>query len=134
MGVINSQYNPDFVDARVVFTDLACLSSVYVGAAVIINSGTISNAIATSMATSNVIGIVEAKPSLNKCTVRVLGVTENDIYTGLDESKEYYLSDAIAGEVTDTPPSASGSIMLKLGQPVDSENMLILKGVRIIRN
>ena len=133
MGVINSQFNPDFVDARVVLTNVDCNSSVYIGAVVIMVSGTAINALADSLTNSNMIGIVESKISLNKCNIRVQGTTEGDIFSGLDESKEYYLSDAIAGAISDLPPTASGSVILRIGQPFDDGNMVVLKGQRTVR-
>tara|TARA_R110000851_G_scaffold91621_3_gene199990 strand:- start:923 stop:1357 length:435 start_codon:yes stop_codon:yes gene_type:complete len=119
--------------ANVVIPNVPCLSSVYVGAAVIMNTGgTASNAIATSLATSNVIGIVEFKPSLNQCNIRVIGVSLG-IFVGLDVVKEYYLSDTIEGLITTTIPTASGSIMLKLGQPFSATEFLVTKGQSVVR-
>ncbi len=118
---------------NVVLSNIDCLSSVYVGAAVIINGGVVSNALANSMVQSNIIGIVEEKLSLNKCNVRVSGVTGGSIFSGLDETKEYFLSASVAGQITETPPSNSGDIMLKVGQPFDSSNFLVLKGQRTVR-
>jgi hypothetical protein len=133
MGVINSQFEAEFIDARVVLSNVDCLTSVYIGAAVIISGGVASNALADSMANSNVIGVVESKPSATKCNIRVLGVTEGDIFTSLDETKEYYLSDSVAGSIVDAPPSSSGSILLRIGQPFDTKNMLVVKGIRTVR-
>ena len=61
------------------------------------------------------------------------GITEGDIFSGLDETKEYYLSDAIAGEMSSTPPTASGSIMIRVGQPFGTTNLLVIKGMRTVR-
>ncbi len=133
MGVIGGQVETEFADARVVLSNVDCLSSVYAGAAVIITAGTVSNALADSMANSNVIGVVESKLSLNKCNIRVLGVTEGNIFSGLDETKEYYLSESVAGDIVSTPPTSSGSILLRIGQPYDSANMLVIKGLRTVR-
>jgi len=133
MGIVGSHFDPEFVDARVVLTNVDCNSSVYEGAVVVLISGVAVNAQADSLANSNMIGIVESKLSLNKCNIRVQGTTDGDIFSGLDESKEYFLSDSIAGEITATPPSATGSIMLKVGQPFDSGNMVVLKGQRTVR-
>ncbi len=124
---------PAFVDARVVLTDVPCNASVYVGALVYMNgSGVAINAIATGLTTSNIMGIVESKPSLEQCDIRVLGVTTS-IFYGLDVTKEYFLSDTNEGEMQNVPPTASGSVMLKIGQPYSSDQMLVLKGTRTVR-
>lgn len=119
--------------ANVVLTDVPCNSSVYVGAAVRMTSGgTAVNAQGNSISNANVIGIVEEKSSTTICNIRVLGVSSS-IFSGLDVTKEYYLSDSIAGLITTTIPTASGSVMLKLGQPFSSTEFLIIKGQQVVR-
>lgn len=119
--------------ANVVLSKVPCETSVYVGAAVIMQaSGIAKNALADSEANSNVIGIVESKPSVAECDIRVLGTTA-DIFAGLDVSKEYYLSATVAGGVTISPPTATGNIMLRVGQPFSATEMLVNKGQRIVR-
>lgn len=119
--------------ANVVLNDVSCDISVYVGAAVrMTTGGTALNAIADSLANSNVIGIVESKPSTTTCNIRVLGVSLS-IYTGLDVTKEYYLSDSIAGEIQTSTPTSSGSVILKLGQPFSDTEFLMTKGQRTVR-
>jgi len=133
MGVINSQFESELIDSRNVLFNVPCNSSVFVGAAVRMSSGAAINAIADSIANSNVIGVVEAKASLNQCDIRVGGVTTGNIFSGLDETKEYFLSDSIAGDLTTIPPLASTHIILRVGQPYDDQNLLVIKGTRIIR-
>jgi len=123
-----------FATANVVLSDIACDPSVYIKAAVRMQSGIAYNAQADVLANSNVIGIVESKGSSTLCNIRVLGVTVGDIFTGLDETKEYYLSETVAGGLSVLPPVASGSVVLRIGQPFDSTNMLVIKGVRTIRS
>ena len=119
--------------SNVLLTNVDCLSSVYAGAVLILNgSGVAENAIADSLANSNMIGICEVKPSLNKCDIRVLGTT-GVLYSSLDTTKEYYLSDSSAGAITTTIPSASGSVILKIGQPFSSTRMVVMKGQRTVR-
>ena len=95
-------------------------------------SGTAQNAIADSLANSNMIGICESKSSINVCDIRVLGTT-GALYSSLDTTKEYYLSDSTPGQITTTIPSASGHVVLKIGQPFSSTEMLVLKGQRTVR-
>ncbi len=119
--------------ANVVLLNVPCASSVYVGAAVRMNvGGTAINAIADNLENSNIIGIVELKQSLNVCNIRVLGVSEN-LFSGLDVTKEYYLSDSVAGQITTTIPTASGSVVLRVGQPFSETDFLVNKGQRMQR-
>ena len=119
--------------ANVVIPNVPCLSSVYVGAAVHMDvGGTATNSLANSLLTSNIIGIVESKSSLNLCNIRVIGVSLA-VFAGLDVVKEYYLSDSIPGLITTVIPTASGSIMLKIGQPFSSTEFLVNKGQAVVR-
>jgi len=131
MGVINAQVSED--SGGLVISGVACDPSVYIGSAVRMDAtGTAFNAIATGLTTSNVIGIVESKQTSTNCTIRVSGTTI-DIFTGLDVTKEYYLSDTIAGAITTTIPSLPTRIMLKLGQPFSDKSFLFMKGNRVER-
>lgn len=124
---------PETQQVNIVLTNVTCDASVYQGAAVrMTGAGTAVNAIADSIANSNVIGIVESKPSSTLCNIRVLGVTST-IFTGLDVTKEYYLSDTIAGEINTTVPTTTGHVKIKLGQPFSATEFLVLKGEAIVR-
>lgn len=119
--------------ANVVLIDVPCEASVFIGAAVVVNgAGIARNAIADSLTNSNVLGIVESKASTTQCNIRLLGAT-SAIFTGLDVTKEYFLSDSIAGGLQTTIPTASGMIVLKLGQPLSDEEFVVLKGQRTVR-
>lgn len=117
--------------------EVACDSSVYVGAAVylIISNGSVKafNAIATTPETSNVFGIVESKPSSNICKIRFGGITES-IFVNLNLAQEYYLSDLIAGHIVseDNQPVQIGSVLVKIGQPYSSSRMLYSRGGKLI--
>lgn len=118
---------------NVVLTDVPCNAAVAVGDWVRLDgTSTCQKAIADSEANSNVLGVVEEKASAVLCTVRVLGVSSG-IFAGLDVAQEYFLSASTAGAMTTTPPSASGEILLKLGQPFSATEFLVLKGMRIER-
>lgn len=117
----------------ILLKDVPCDVTVYVSAAVIMNGlGTALNALADSIANSNVIGIVVSKSSSTLCDIRVTGVT-NDVFAGLDVSKEYYLSNTTPGGITTTPPITSGHIRLKLGQPFSGLSLLVAKGERVVK-
>jgi len=119
--------------ANVVLEDVPCEASVYVGSAVIMQaSGIAKNGLADSIANSNILGIVEAKNDTELCNIRVLGVSLS-IYTGLDVTKEYFLSATVAGEITTIIPTTSGNVILKLGQPFSATEFLMNKSDRTIR-
>lgn len=109
-----------------------CEASAQVGHWVRMSSGTAVRAQADVFANSNVIGVIEEKSSPTVCTIRFLGETL-DIFTGLDETKEYYLSEITPGEMTTIPPTTPGNIIIKVGQPVTATAFLVLKGTRIQR-
>jgi hypothetical protein len=119
---------------NVVLQNVACDSSVYIGAWVRMDgTGTAFNAIASSSATANIIGICESKSSATLCNIRVGGVSLA-LYAGLDPTKDYFLSPSVAGGMQTTPPSASGQVMIKLGQPFSATQFLPLKGPLVIRS
>lgn len=119
---------------NIVITSVPCDSSVEVGDAVIMTmDGTAVQASASSFSTSNVIGIADAKESSLLCDIRTSGVS-NNVYSGLDPTLDYYLSDTAPGKLTTTPPTASGAVILKIGQPFNSTSLLVSKSLRIIRS
>ena len=116
-----------------ILENVPCDSTVYVGAAVYLNgAGIAHNGLADDEATSNIIGIVISKASSLLCTIRVLGVTPA-IFAGLDVTKEYFLSDTVAGEITTTVPTNSGHVVLKLGQPFSTDKFVVIKSTRMVR-
>lgn len=117
---------------NVVLEDVVCNAAVAIGSVVRMASGVAELAVGDTLANSNFIGIVEAKSSATLCTIRVSGVSENNIFSGLDEEKEYYLSTTTLGALTAIPPTSG--IMVRVGQPFDSQSMLVLKGMRIKRS
>lgn len=120
-------------NSGIVIDNVPCASDVYVGAMVYIESdNTAHNAIATGLTVSNVIGLVESKPSTNIAVIRCSGVS-SEIYTALDPTLEYFLSDTVPGGITTTPPSTAGHVMLKVGQPFTNLKFLFNKKDRFIR-
>jgi len=120
--------------ANVVLPNVTCLASVFVGAVVIMDVGGFAkNAIANSLANSNIIGVVESKASTVLCNIRVIGVTDA-IFSGLDVTKEYFLSDSVAGTMVNVAPIASGSVIIRVGQPFSATELLVNKGQRVVRS
>lgn len=140
-----------------VLADFPCDSSVYVGAAVIVEEdnfveslmedwtflsmvlsmdyGTYDalavNGLADSMENSNVLGLVESKPTPTTCNIRLFGASAAN-YLGLQMNDEYYLSDEYPGALvkSDNIPIASGHVVLKIGQPINSTQLLFARGER----
>jgi hypothetical protein len=121
-------------DDSILISDVDCEPSVLVGNWVRMNSlGVAVNALANNKANSNVIGLVEAKSGNTKCTIRVIGLS-SVVFTGLDTSEEYYLSDVNPGQMTTTPPTAPGTFVVRLGQPFSSNRFLINRSIRFKRS
>lgn len=126
-----SQFDEGVPNCRLV--NVTCDPSVYIGAAVRVDTGVAYNALADNLLNSNVIGIVEEKANATTCTIRFLGLTVDSIFVGLDEESEYYLSEITPGLITKIPPVAPGSVIVKVGQPFSPTQFLVLKGTRTQR-
>ena len=113
------------------WTDLASLTSMSYSPS---STTLAANALADTYANSNVLGICINKPSANLCDIRLSGSTA-DIFTGLDVTEEYYLSDTVPGEIVKTPdaPTDPGTVLLKIGQPYSDLKFVVFKGERIVR-
>lgn len=132
MSLLTSAFNPAGNSANAILTGVPCNPSVVVGDFVRVDSGVVVKALADTFDHSNVLGLVELVNPDGTCTVRINGVSE-PVFSGLNESLEYYLSDLTPGALTSSAPVASGAVVLKVGQPFDSERLIVLKGSRIVR-
>ena len=130
-AVVNKVTN----NANVVLKNIPCNSLVSVTDWVVVDSfGVLQKAQADAFSNSNVLGLVESKPTSTTANVRVLGET-GDIFSGLDVTQEYFLDEITSGSMKTTRPSGTpGFIVLKLGQPTAATRFLVLKGERIIRS
>lgn len=131
MTFFSNAYLPPADKANSVLTGIPVDPSVVIGDCVKIIGGTAYPAKADALENSNVLGIVEQIDGLT-AQIRVAGITL-PIYSGLEEEKEYFLSDQVAGGLQDVPPTSPGSVLLRMGQPYDSERLFILKGERTVR-
>lgn len=135
MAIVGNTSLPSF-STDLVLQNLPCNPSVNVGDWVRLDTGVIVQAIADSFDNANVLGLAESKSTSTLVNVRVGGISK-PLFTGLDPSKEYLLSDTVAGSSNPTGvnvPIISGHVIIKVGQPVDSNRFLVLKGIRIIRS
>ena len=115
--------------------NVVCDNSVYEGSFVKMSSlGIAFNALADTIDNANVIGCVESKETSTLCTIRFLGLTNGDIFSDLDVTKDYYLSDTVAGGITTTPPVGTGKVVLYLGQAFSSSKFLIKRGIGMVRS
>lgn len=124
---------PPTGEPNVVISNVPCDSTVIEGDIVIMVSGVAFQADASTIETSNAVGIAENKLSSTLCDIRVIGVTA-DIYSGLDTTKDYYLSDTQPGKLTIIPPTASGTVLLRMGQAFTSTSFLVNKSLRVLRS
>ncbi len=116
-----------------VLFDLDCDSTVFVGAVVYFRSnGLLYNALADDITTSNVIGICTKKGTTTTCDVRVNGVT-GELFTGLDVTKQYYLSDINEGRLSTTIPTDSGHVVMNIGQPMTDKKLVVNRKLVTVR-
>jgi len=131
MTLFSNAFLPAQDKANSVLTGIPLDASVVLGDAVKIIGGVAYPAQADTLENSNVLGVVEQIDGMTG-QIRVAGVTL-PIYSGLEEDKEYFLSDQVAGGLQDVPPTASGAVLLRIGQPYDGERLFVLKGERTVR-
>ena len=110
-----------------------CDVSVDVEDVVIMNSGIAVQAIASSISTGRAIGLCERKLSPTSCIVIVSGISEIG-FTGLSENRDYFLSDSTPGQLIITPPSASGSVVMKLGTALTDSSFVVNRELKVIRS
>lgn len=69
------------------------------------------------------IGVVTAKSDATHCTVMTDGLAS--IFVGLTAGSRYFLSDAVAGAIVTTPPSAGGSFVQEIGEALTATEMVV---------
>jgi len=122
-------------NANVVLENLECTPTTAVGDVVRVDAaGIVTPAMANSLANSLVLGIVESKSDDTTATVRVSGLTVESVFSGLNETAEYYLSATTPGQITQTIPAASGQVIVKIGQAFGTDRILVNIGDRILRS
>lgn len=112
-----------------------CDAGVNVGDFVYIDATeTAQQAIATSTATANVVGIVIAKPSVSTANIESDGIVDG-VLTGLTAPNVLFLSATTPGGVTTTPPATGnvGQVRLRLGRVLSADCFELDKGTGIIQ-
>ncbi len=113
--------------------DMVCTAIEQIGDAVYTNSaGEVRQANNSSISTAKVTGFIISKASATSCKVRLFGLI--DTFTGLDVGKEYFLS-GVSGDIDLAVPTATGSVLSRVGQAVKNDLFFInLNNNYIIRN
>lgn len=111
-----------------------CDASVAVGDWVYLDQfGIAHSAIATSLEASNVVGLVESKSATTNCLIRFSG-RSLVVFSGLDPTKDYFLSASTAGQMVLTGPSSgSGNWLVPLGRPLTDKKFIVNIKTRIKR-
>jgi len=121
------------VGEGLVIRNVPCDVSVFVRAGVRVSvGGTAFNASAAALSTANVIGVVQGKPTTTTCDIRVLGTTPA-VFAALDVTKEYFLSATSDGILTPVPPTGSGAVVVRIGQPFSATKFMVNKGTPLER-
>lgn len=95
-------------------------------------AGTVTPAQATSQAGSDIVGIATAAASMGAAvTYQTTGVVD---YTpgGLTPGSIYYLSAAVAGGITATPPSSAGQYIVVVGKATAANKLVLQIGQGIL--
>ena len=100
-----------------------CSATEDVGDAVYIFSGMdVRQANNSDISTAKVIGFIVNKPTSTTCNVRVAGVI--DAFVGMTVGSQYFL-DGVDGEIIENAPTTPGSVLVRLGQAIDTDVFLI---------
>ncbi len=112
---------------------VACATSVYAGSVVRLSGSTFVNSQSDIKANGHVFGICQAKSSTTVCDVLLPGGITSSIYTGLDVTKEYFLSVSTAGLIVVAPVSLTvGQTVWYIGKPYDTQRLLFNPKLRWI--
>lgn len=136
MSVISTLTNPiqtAGMVANALLENVPCHPSVAVGEVVRATAlGEVVQADASSILTAAVLGVVETKSDATTCNVRLSGLSA-PVFSGLDVTKVYFLSDSTPGALTTSAPSSSGSVVVRIGQPFSSSALIVGVGSPIVR-
>jgi len=114
------------------YENIPCDISVYINAFVRMDSGIAVNAKADTFTNSRTIGVVYEKNSPILCSVIFWGLTPI-IFSGLDITKEYFLSTTIDGAIQTTVPSGGGEIILRVGRALFPNRLVTMIGTPLQR-
>ena len=113
--------------------DMGCTATEQVGDVVyVFSDGQVRQANNSSIGTAKVMGFIISKTGDTNCKVRVAGTI--DEFVGLNVGDQYFLS-STSGDITDSPPTTTDSVIVRLGQAIKADLFLIeINNDYIIRN
>lgn len=122
-------------DDRVLISNAPCLNTVQIGTWVRLNeSNLFVPAQADLFENSDVVGLVEEKPSLDTANILVMGISK-PIFNSLDTTKNYFLSVSNLGNMYVPPVNTQGqSVVLCLGRPITEDKFLVRIHQRLVRS
>lgn len=104
-------------------TDVAVEAGVIVGDAVYItDTNKVDKASASSIATSKCIGFVQEFDVDGLATITLAGPA--NIVVGLQSGDRYFLSET-PGQITQTPPTTSGSVIVHVGDAIEPHKLVV---------
>lgn len=110
-------------------SNVTCDAGVTIGDAVRIDGSNVAQkAQADTFANAHVYGFVNSKPTSTSCNIVLNGLT-GSIFSSLDPTKQYFLSQATAGAITDTAP-VSG-VIAPIGKPKNTTILNVQIGNRL---
>lgn len=116
-----------------VIPDLACDTAVNVGDLVYLAADSLlKSAIATSITTSQVVGICDAKTSPGACNLRISGLS-GAYLTGLIPGSKYFLSESVLGGLSPTAATSLGAVVVEIGVARTSDTLTISPQILLIR-
>lgn len=113
--------------------NVLCDSSVSVGSIVRMNGSTAIKALADSKTNSAIIGICISKASSTSCNIQTCGFTST-VFSGLLIGANYFLSHTIAGALTTSIPTGTGTIVLYIGRALSTQQIIIQVAPQIRRS
>lgn len=106
-----------------------CPGSVAIGDVVYLTGSlAVDKADNTLPATTPILGIVSEKPTLTTATIIYAG--EISAYGGLVPNTSYFLG--VAGSITSTPPSTTGTVIQRVGIAVSNSTLILRIGEKIL--
>lgn len=112
-----------FSTVQSIDVDMNCTTTEQVGDAVyVFSDGEVRQANNSNISTAKVLGFVVSKSDDTNCKVRIAGII--DEFVGLSVGSQYFLHN-VSGDITDSPPTSSGSVIVRLGQPLEGDKFLI---------
>lgn len=103
--------------------DMNCTANEQVGDAVYIFAGLdVRQANNSNISTAKVVGFIVSKSRTTSCKVRIAG--RIDVFVGMTIGSQYFL-DNVDGEIGENAPTTTGSVLVRVGQAIDTDVFLI---------